>query len=279
MTSHLIKTNNIQLHFLEFEGNKPTIMLLHGLTANAHAFDGLIASGLSPAFHVLSVDLRGRGESDAPSSGYSMKEHTADIIGLMDALHLEKIILAGHSFGGFLALYIAKFFPDRVEKLILMDAAANMHPNTKEMLGPALGRLGQTFPSFHAYIEKVKAAPYLTLWEEQMLSYYNADVNVNEDGTVNCIPQPEHMMEAVLKGSLGEPWLDYLQNIYHPAILINAPGVYTMDAALLPEVNAMETVELMKNCIYAKVPGNHQTMLYAEGAKEIVSIIKHFLNQ
>ncbi|MEQ1797297.1 MAG: alpha/beta hydrolase [Lacibacter sp.] len=279
MTSHFIKTKNIQLHFLEFAGKKPTIMLLHGLTANAHAFDGLIAAGLSPAFHVLSVDLRGRGESDAPSSGYTMKEHAADIIGLMDALHLEKIILAGHSFGGFLALYIAKFFPDRVEKLILMDAAANMHPNTKEMLGPALGRLGQTFPSFQTYIEKVKAAPYLTFWEEQMLTYYNADVKVNEDGTVNCIPQPDHMMEAVLKGSLGEPWPDYLQTVQHLAILINAPGVYTMDAALLPEANAMETVEMMKNCIYAKVPGNHQTMLYGDGAKEIVSIIKHFLNQ
>lgn len=279
MTSHFIKTKNIQLHFLEFAGKKPTIMLLHGLTANAHAFDGLIAAGLSPAFHVLSVDLRGRGESDAPSSGYTMKEHAADIIGLMDALHLEKIILAGHSFGGFLALYIAKFFPDRVEKLILMDAAANMHPNTKEMLGPALGRLGQTFPSFQTYIEKVKGAPYLTFWEEQMLTYYNADVKVNEDGTVNCIPQPDHMMKAVLKGSLGEPWPDYLQTVEHPAILINAPGVYTMDAALLPEANAMETVEMMKNCIYAKVPGNHQTMLYGDGAKEIVSIIKHFLNQ
>ncbi|MEK7226235.1 MAG: alpha/beta hydrolase, partial [Bacteroidota bacterium] len=62
-------------------------------------------------------------------------------------------------------------------------------------------------------------------------------------------------------------------------ILINAPGVYTMEAALLPEGNAMETVEMMKNCIYAKVQGNHQTMLYGEGAKEIVSIIKHFLNR
>ncbi len=279
MTSHIIKTKNIQLHFLEFEGNKPAIMLLHGLTANAHAFDGLIAAGLSPAFHILSVDLRGRGESDAPPSGYTMKEHAADIIGLMDALHIEKIILAGHSFGGFLALYLAKFFPERVEKLILMDAAANMHPHTKEMLGPALGRLGQIFPSLHAYIEKVKAAPYLTFWEDQMLSYYQADVKTNTDGTVCCIPQPEHMMEAVLKGSLGEPWPDYLQTVEHPAILINAPGVYTMDAALLPEANAMETVEMMRNCIYVKVPGNHQTMLYGDGAKEIVSIIKHFLNQ
>ncbi|MDD5581090.1 MAG: alpha/beta hydrolase [Methylobacter sp.] len=280
MKSHLIKTNTIQLHYLEFEGHQPTLIFMHGLTANAHAFDGLIAAGLSPAFHVLSVDLRGRGESDAPVSGYAMKDHAADIVGLMDALNIDKAILAGHSFGGFLALYLAKYFPERIDKIILIDAAANMHPNTKEMLGPALGRLGQTFSSFNAYLEKIKAMPYLTFWDEQMLSYYQADVKTHADGTASCIPQQDHMMESVLKGSLGEPWLDYLQTVDHSTILINAAdGVYTMDAALLPEENAMETVKLMKNCIYAKVPGNHQTMLYGEGAKEIVSIIKHFLNQ
>jgi len=279
MKNHFINTNNIKLHFLEFAGEQPTLLLMHGLTANAHAFDGLIAAGLSPTFNVLSVDLRGRGESDAPETGYTMKEHAADIIGLMDALHIDKTILAGHSFGGFLALYLAKFFQARVDKLILMDAAANMHPNTREMLGPALGRLGQQFSSFDTYLKKVKAAPYLTFWDTQMESYYRADIKENTDGKVSCIPQPAHMMEAVMKGSLGEPWTEYLVSVEHPAILINAPGVYNMEAALLPEENAMETVEMMKNCIYAKVPGNHQTMLYGEGAKEIVSIIKHFLNK
>jgi len=279
MTSRYINSNHIQLHYLEFEGEKSTIIFMHGLTANAHVFDGLIAAGLSPAFKILSVDLRGRGKSDAPETGYTMKEHAADIIELMDALQLNKVILAGHSFGGFLALYIAKFFSARVDKLILMDAAANMHPNTKEMLAPALGRLGQTFSSFSTYIEKVKAAPYLSFWDEQMLSYYKADIQTNTDGTVACIPQHVHMMEAVIKGSLGEPWREYLKAVNQETILINAPGVYNLNAALLPEENAMETVELMKNCIYAKVPGNHQTMLYGKGAREIVSIIKHFLNQ
>ena len=279
MKSAFINTNNIRLHYLEFDGEQPTIILMHGLTANAHVFDGLIAAGLSPAFRVISVDLRGRGESEAPGSGYTMKEHAADIIGLMDALHIDKTILAGHSFGGFLALYLAKFFPDRVDKLIMMDAAANMHPKTKEMLGPALSRLGQSFNSFDFYIQKIKSAPYLSFWDDAMMSYYRADIKENEDGTVSCIPQLPHMMEAVVKGSLGEPWLDYLKKVEHLSILINAPGIYTMNAALLPEENAIETVEMMKNCIYAKVPGNHLTMLYGDGAKEIVSIIKHFLNK
>ena len=90
MQSKFINTNNIKLHYLEFEGNGPAIIFMHGLSANAHAFDGLIAAGLSPTFHIMSVDLRGRGESDAPVTGYTMKEHAEDIIGLMDAFKLEK---------------------------------------------------------------------------------------------------------------------------------------------------------------------------------------------
>ncbi len=279
MNSQTVMTNNINLHFLEFEGAQPTIILLHGLTANAHAFDGLISAGLSPAFHVVSVDLRGRGQSTQPSEGYTMADHAADILGLMDHLRIDKAIFGGHSFGGFLALYIAKFFPERVKKIILMDAAAKMHPNTKEMLGPALGRLDKVFSSADEYLAKVKAAPYLDFWNPLMENYYRADIQKKEDGTVSCIPKLSHMMEAVVKGSLGEPWTEYLSTVEHETILINAPGTYTMGAALLPEENAMETVELMKNCMYVKVPGNHQTMLYGQGAIEIVQVIKHFLKR
>lgn len=279
MKSNFVNTNNINLHYLEFEGEKPTLLLMHGLTANAHAFDGLIKAGLSPAFHVISVDLRGRGESEQPATGYTMAAHAKDIIGLLETLQLNKIIMMGHSFGGFLALYIAKFYPDKVDKIILLDAAARMHPKTTEMLGPSMQRLGKTFPSFENYLQKIKSAPYLTFWDDAMLSYYKADVKENANGTVTCIPQPEAIMECITKGSLGEPWTDYLPTIQQETLLINAPGIYTMNAPLLPEENAMETVNMLPNCIYTKVSGNHQTMLYGEGAKEIVDTVKHFLKK
>lgn len=273
-----VNTNGIRLHYLEFEGDGPTIILMHGLTANAHAFDGLMAEGLSASFHVLSIDLRGRGESEQPAQGYSMEDHAKDIVGLMDALNIQSAIIGGHSFGALLALYLAANYSDRVEKLILMDAAARMHSNTKEMLVPALSRLGQKFTSVDAYIEKVKTAPYIHFWDEQMLSYYKADIKKNEDDSFIPIPQPAHMMEAV-NAVLSYPWLEYIQNIEKPAIVINGPGVYTLGAALLPEENARETVNMMKCCTYVKVPGNHQTMLYGEGAKEIVQAIKNFLKE
>lgn len=278
MHSEFIISNNIKLHFLTHPGNKPTVILMHGLTANASCFNGLIAAGLSPAVNVLSVDLRGRGLSDHPASGYGMPEHAKDILGLLDVLGIQKAIIGGHSFGALLSFYLATHHPDRVEKIIIIDAAAQMHPETKKMLGPALSRLGQTFPSFQAYITQVKQAPYLNIWDDQMESYYRADVKDNSDGTVTPRSDLAHITEAVTK-VLEEPWLDYLTTIKQPAILINGTGEYTMGAALLPKENALATVKLMHDCRYVEVEGNHQTMLYGKGAAQIVKAIISFLKE
>lgn len=277
MDDYYVDTNGIKLHYLHYKGNGQTIVLMHGLTANAHAFDGLIAAGLSPTFNVISIDLRGRGQSDQPEHGYTLAEHAKDIIGLLDHLKIEKAIIGGHSYGALLTFYMARFYPERIEKMIVLDAAVRMHERTKEMLGPALSRLNQVFPSFEFYLDKVKAAPYISFWDEEMVSYYRADVKEAQDRTVFCIPKLAHMAAAV-NGVLSEPMTDYIQHATQPAILINGPGIYTMGAALLPKENALETVNMMRDCAYVEVPGNHQTMLYGPGAIAIVKEITEFLS-
>lgn len=275
--SKFIETNGIRLHYMEQGTEGPTLLLMHGLTANAHAFDGLIKAGLSDSFKVISVDLRGRGLSSKPDKGYTMKEHAADIIGMLDALNIREVIVSGHSFGGFLGLYLAVYFPEKVSHLIMLDAAVHMHPQTKEMLGPALSRLDQVFSSFDDYLDKVKQAPYLTFWDEAMWSYYRADVQDLPNGTVTPRSRLENMMEAVLKGSLGEPWEELIGKLNKPVMLINAPGIYTMGNALLPRELARETADMINNCRYIEVAGNHQTMLYGDGALQIVKSIQQFI--
>ena len=277
MTSKTIQTNHINLHYLDSESVGQTVILMHGLTANAHAFDGLLKEGLGKKYRIISVDLRGRGESDKPTEGYTMKDHAQDILGLMDALGLEKCIIGGHSFGALLTFYMAFHHDERIEKMLLLDAAARLHPQTKEMLIPALSRIGQTYPSFDTYLEKVKSGAYMTYWEDTMLSYYQADVQTNEDGSVTQRSTPENMTEAILKGSFGELWLDYIKAVEQPAILLNGIMNYALNAPLLPKEFALETVESMKNCQYQEVWGNHQTMLYGQGAKDIVKSIEDFL--
>ncbi|RYZ26362.1 MAG: alpha/beta fold hydrolase, partial [Sphingobacteriales bacterium] len=131
MTDHTIRTNNIDLHYIEHNpGSKHTLVLIHGLTANAHAFDGLIAHGLTKHFRLISPDLRGRGLSSKPAFRYTLEDHAQDILGLLDHLEIERALLGGHSYGGLLSVYLAANYPQRVEKLVILDAAAEMNPNS-----------------------------------------------------------------------------------------------------------------------------------------------------
>lgn len=271
-----VSANGLQLHALDWGGNGPVLLLAHGLTANAHAFDGLIAAGLNNHCRIIAVDLRGRGQSEAPDMGYTMAETAKDVIGLMDKLELDNVMMGGHSYGAFLSWYLAAHYPKRISKVIAMDAAMKMHPNTLQMLGPALGRLGKVFSSFEAYLEQVKKAPYLHFWEEAMASYYRADVRTADDGRVATIPNVQHMTEAAQK-VLAEPWAEILQAVSQPVLLFNAPGIYTMEAPLLPEENARETAALLHDVQFVKVDGNHQTMLYGAGATQIVDAIASFI--
>jgi pimeloyl-ACP methyl ester carboxylesterase len=277
VTNHTIKTNNIDLHYIEHNPKgSPTLVLIHGLTANAHAFDGLIAHGLTKHFHLISPDLRGRGLSSKPAFRYTLEDHAQDILGLLDHLNIAKALLGGHSYGGLLSVYLAANYPDRVEKLIILDAAAEMNPNAPAMLGPTLSRLDKTFPSYESYLAEMKASPQNTFWDKNMETYYRADANTREDGTVNPYPNLANIVEVAM-GVAQQPWIQTFEEVKQPALLVNGLDDYTMEAPLLPDFKAKETVALMQDCKYVAVDGNHHTMLYGDNAAHVVQAIEDFL--
>lgn len=277
--SQFITSNDINLHLIERGAGDSAIILMHGLSANAHCFDGYFRAGLAEHVRVVTVDLRGRGLSDKPAGGYSMAEHARDIIGLMDALGIERAVMGGHSFGALLSIYLAHFYPDRVTKLILIDAAARLHPNVREMVAPSMLRLGRVWPSFDAFITEIKNAPYLTgRWSDDMLPYYRADVYDLPDGSVTTHSHLDHITEAVTL-ALSEPWLDLIGSVQQPALLVHADAPYGPEDGdpILPAELALETVRMMPDCRYTHVPGNHLTMLFGAGASASVQAIQRFL--
>jgi pimeloyl-ACP methyl ester carboxylesterase len=279
MVARFVKTNGIRLHYLDYQGTGPTLLLMPGLTANAHSFDGLVAKGLAAAVRLLAVDLRGRGLSDKPETGYTLAEHATDIIGLLDQLGLDKVILGGHSYGGLLGMYMADRYPERVEKLLVIDAAAEMHPDTRRLIQPAIERLGKPVSSWQTYLAAVKVMPFFYHWWDPLIErYFQADVEARPDGTVISRSKPEAIVEAV-EYVLAEAWQDKLPQITQPTLLLNATGAYGLPGAppLLPREQAIATVEKLSRGRYAEVTGNHITMLYGEGAQQIVKEIVKFI--
>ncbi|HVN72642.1 MAG TPA: alpha/beta hydrolase [Desulfomonilia bacterium] len=276
-----VRANNIQLHYLDHQGSDPPLVLMPGLTANASSFDGLIKAGLSPALRVLALDLRGRGLSQKPDSGYSMADHAADVLGLLDALELRQVVLGGHSFGGLLSIYMAAQNPERVSKLVIIDAAGSMHPQVRELIKPSVDRLGKVLPSWEAYLEAMKQMPfYQGWWDPAIESYYRADVEIRSDGTVKPRSRPEAIIEAVDK-SLAEDWAQHLKAVRQPVLLLNAPGPYGPPGTppVLPREQAMDTVNMLSDGRYVEIPGNHMTMLFGEGAQRIVEAVLDFVRR
>ena len=121
-TSKFVEVNGLRLHYLDW-GNlgAPVIVCVHGLTSHAHAFDGF-ARRCAGRFHVLSLDVRGRGESAwSPSGEYTMAAYTADLAAFIEALGLARFTLVGTSMGGRISMHYAATHADRLDRLVLND--------------------------------------------------------------------------------------------------------------------------------------------------------------
>ncbi len=112
-----IKTNNIELYY-ETHGAGQPLVLISGLGYPLWQWHKMVPF-LAEHFQVITFDNRGVGQSDKPAGPYTAQMLAADTVGLLDALGIEKAIIAGHSMGGFIAQAMALDFPQKVAKLIL----------------------------------------------------------------------------------------------------------------------------------------------------------------
>jgi len=115
-------------------GDRPAIVLLHGTSAN-HAVWAPIADTLSAVATVISVDQRGHGLSDKPSDGYDGCSFAADVVTVLDAVGIERAVVAGHSLGARNAWVAAAHYPERVSAVVAIDYTPFVEASVLDTLG------------------------------------------------------------------------------------------------------------------------------------------------
>jgi len=115
-------SKDVRIHYLDFGGIGPSMLMIPGLGNTAHAFDDF-APAFTDRFHVVAMTRRGFGESSHPNDGYDIKTLVDDIRAVIDRLHLGRVILVGHSIAGEEMTHLAAQYPDLVAKLVYLDAA------------------------------------------------------------------------------------------------------------------------------------------------------------
>ncbi len=262
-----IKAGDLTFHYLKWGEQGQSVVAIHGLTANAICFQAL-ADDLARDHQFYAYDLRGRGDSDKPEHGYSVPIHAVDLAKIIDALGLERPVLIGHSLGAFTALYFAAHYPDKLSKLVLIDAGAPLFWETPEerpaWLAASINRVGTSVPSFEEYTRRLKQAPFLgPYWNPYLDLYFEYDVRHNSDGSVvsKCCREGVLEDELRLRETRSEEQWAHVQV---PTLLLRAGKWMLVDNdQLLPEASAEMACHAIKNCRFVNFPNlNHYTIIF-----------------
>ena len=140
--SLMLDVNGIRMHATT-TGQGPTVLLLHGFPDTHTVWRKQVGPLAAAGYRVLAPDLRGYGRSEAPGGvyDYTLDKLRADVISLLDALHIDKVTLVGHDWGGLIGWQIAAMWPHRVERLVALSTG---HPSAIARAG-MLQRLRMTY--------------------------------------------------------------------------------------------------------------------------------------
>jgi len=112
----------VSLEVLDWGGAGEPVVFLAGLGNSAHVFDDF-APQFADRFHVLAITRRGFGASSQPASGYDVGTLAADVRAVLDTLRLARVALVGHSIAGDELTKFGSAYPERIAKLVYLDAA------------------------------------------------------------------------------------------------------------------------------------------------------------
>ncbi|HEX6509489.1 MAG TPA: alpha/beta hydrolase [Chloroflexota bacterium] len=119
-TSRMIDAGGIRLHALEYGHGEPTILVIPGITSPAITWE-FVAEELAAAARVVVLDVRGRGLSDKPVSGFTLQDYANDVRSVAAAIAAGRLILLGHSMGARIAAAAVASDPEIASATIVVD--------------------------------------------------------------------------------------------------------------------------------------------------------------
>lgn len=234
--------SGLKLHYLEYPpgpaapGNEPrrTVLLLHGGAAHAHWFDFAVGK-LTARYRVLSLDLRGHGDSQWAADGhYGYTCYAADVAAFVRALGSGPVALVGHSMGGMIALLTASLYPDVVRLLTVIDSKMDMSAERVATLRQIGDGGGKRFASRAEYLDGFKIRPEGSQAEPVVVRYMAACAcRAFEDGTWrNKFDRAVYARREPVDG------FDYWPGVKAPALLLGGGLSDRVTPALVERIRA-----------------------------------------
>ena len=214
--------SGLQFRYLDWGGDGPPILALHGLASSAHWYD-IVAPLLRGRYRVIAPDQRGHGQSAQAGYGYDWPTLASDAMGLLDHLGLQTAAVVGHSWGANVALNTAALYPDRVASLVMVDGG---------FFGRSI-RGGATWEEFSTrlsprdvsgtraeFLERMRGQLDVC-WSPEVKRVIQTMVVEDEDGRMQDILRPENHAQ-VLRAMWDHPASETWPGVSVPSLLVPA---------------------------------------------------------
>ena len=245
-----LTVNELRMHYLDWGNAENTpILLLHGFMAHAHVWDNM-ASELCSRYHVLALDQRGHGDSEwSKEALYSVDSHFLDISAFIESLGLKGIILLGHSMGGRNALFYAACAPEKVQRLILVDARLGTNPEASKALRRQLAFLPSKAKTMDEVVEALRNLyPYLSTEMCRHIATYG--YKTSQDSQL--IPKYDIRMSTQIESSgyATEDLLEMTRNVTCPTLVVRG-----RESSFLSREEAEKMCKFLPKAVFKEIPG------------------------
>ena len=273
-TSRMLTVNGLELHHLDWgNADAPALVCVHGLRGNAHAFDGF-ARRFADRYHVISLDVRGRGDSAwSPDGKYQMSDYASDLAGVVDQLGLQTFSYIGTSMGGRIGMTYAAANGDCLTRFILNDIGPDGEAGSDRITREA----GKAPDSFESYDEAVgylrdTAGAASRMSEEALQERAKHTFKQRDDGRWIAKNDPEFLRQRAAAGTAHDPAVLWkaLAELPCPALLLRGTV-----SDVLSEAQAQKIVQTLRNGTLAHVPDVGHTPTLDE--PESVQALEKFL--
>ena len=231
------QVNGLAVRYLDWGGDGAPLLALHGLASSAHWYD-IVAPLMQHRYRIIAPDQRGHGQTTNADAGYDWQTLSDDLAGLLDQIGIDRPVAAlGHSWGGHVVSNFAARYPQRTQRIVMIDG------------GFLDGRLFPE-PTWEAFSTRLRPRDvsgdrpqFLARLRDQMRGFWNEEIErivqtmVYEDsaGQIRDILRPENQAQ-VIRAMWDDPCSATLPQVVCPALLIAAgplPERANSDFALL----------------------------------------------
>lgn len=276
MRDIFVMANGLRHHLIaRGRQGAPIVMMIHGLTQQAHVFDA-VAAKLAKDFHVYCLDVRGRGDSDwGPPEEYRFDVYVRDLEALREALGIERFALVGTSMGGLISMYYAPQHPDRVWAVVLNDIGPEVAQPGLQRIMTMLTTAPLAFPDLKAvvrYYRESNAPALARRSDDEVMEYARWHVRKDDTGLYvwKMDPAIRRPPSTPVPPPL-EPWGAF-RNIPTPVLVIRGS-----ESDVLDRGTAERMANVHPRCKVVEVPGVGHAPALTE--REAYEALERFLHE